>query len=233
MTIVIVGILLTSPPQGLATWSIVAADPTTGEVGGAVATCTPWASYVVGIVPGKGIIVTQAASNLEARKRGELLIEQGTSATEIIDAISNVDFDPTHTKQQHGVVVLKPERSSAGYTGSSTAPYTGDIQDENVSVQGNILVGPEVLSATLKAFQDAGKVASNSLADRLLAALEAGSTEGGDRRCGKQTAISAYLVVSRTKDEPEIPAIRVVAPIQYKGGENAVKVLRQEYETRL
>ena len=228
--VIIAGILLTNPGQVFATWSIVAADPITGEVGGAVATCTPWASYVIGIVPGKGIIVTQAASNKDARKRGEFLIGRGESATKVVHSITNPEFDHSHAEQQHGVVVLSTEDSSAGYTGASTAPFTGDIQDDNVSVQGNILVGPEVLSATLNAFLVSGRVLSYSLADRLLIALEAGASEGGDRRCGKQTAISAYLVVSRPKDMPGAPALRIVAPVQYKGGENAVKILRQEYE---
>lgn len=213
-----------------ATWSIVAVDPDTGEVGGAVATCTPWASKVVGVVPGKGVIVTQAASNREARVRGEALIEQGASAKEVIAAISSASFDPSHARQQHGVVVLSSGDSSAGYTGAATAPFTGDVQAENVSVQGNILAGPDVVPAALEAFLKAGRELRSSLADRLLVALEAGSAKGGDRRCGKQTATSAYLVVARPGDSPNTPSLRIVAPLQYVGGKNAVEELRQEYD---
>ena len=214
-----------------ATWSIVAVDPRTGEVGGAVATCTPWASKVVGVVPGKGVIVTQAASNREARVRGEVLIEQGATAKQVIAAISSASFDPSHAHQQHGVAVLSSGGSSDGYTGAATAPFTGDVQAESVSVQGNILAGPDVLTAALDAFLKTSRLSSSSLADRLLVALEAGSAKGGDRRCGKQTATSAYLVVAGPEDLPNAPSLRIVAPLQYMGGKNAVEELRQEYDS--
>ena len=231
-TISIVFVLVFTPDHAVATWSIVAADPTTGEVGGAVATCTPWSHYVLDVVPGKGVIVTQAASNSAARERGKLLISQGKSATQVITAISDPAFDPTHSQQQHGVVVLDSTDTSAGYTGSLTEPYTSDIQDEFTSVQGNILVGPQVLTASLLAYQNSSKDPSNTLADRLLLALEAGSANGGDRRCGEQTAISAYLVVSKPTDKSNAPAIRIVAPVQYRGGNNAVNALRKAYDAK-
>ncbi len=229
---IIFGFIFT-PGHAAATWSIVAADPATGEVGGAVATCTPWAHYVLDVVPGKGVIVTQAASNPKARERGKLLISQGKSATRVIAEISDSAFDPTHSQQQHGVVVLGSSDTSAGYTGSLTEAYTSDIQGLFVSVQGNILVGPQVLATSLSAYQKASKDPSYTLADRLLMALEAGSASGGDLRCGEQTAMSAYLLVSKPTDKSDAPAIRIVAPVQYHGGDNAVDALRKAYDARV
>jgi len=60
-----------------ATWSIVAVDPVTKEVGGASATCTPYAWAIFSVLPNKGIIVTQAASNSTARKKGAQLLKKG------------------------------------------------------------------------------------------------------------------------------------------------------------
>jgi uncharacterized Ntn-hydrolase superfamily protein len=230
----LIAIVCTSTPRtASATWSIVAADPKTGEVGGAVATCTPWAAYVVSVIPGKGVIVTQAASNKVARSRGALLIEQGASAQDTIDSISDERFDPTHSRQQHGVVVLSTRESAAGYTGADTGPFAGDVQRKYVSVQGNILTGPSVLSAALEAFQSTGQSSESTLADRLMAALEAGASKGGDRRCGSQTAISAYLVVAGPSDMASAPKLRLAAPIQSRGGKNAVEVLRLIYDAEM
>ncbi len=211
-----------------ATWSIVAVDPATGEVGGASATCTPWASAIIGVVPGKGVIVTQAASNKLARYQGEVLLMADVGPKEVVAAITDPRHDPTHARQQHGVAALGFEPSAAGFTGRATAETTGDLQGDGVSVQGNILAGPDVLSASLEAFETADP--SLPLAERLLRALEAGSAKGGDRRCGKQTAISAYLVVARPDDAPQTPAIRISAPLQHRGGDNAVDALRQEFD---
>ena len=227
---VVTGSLLLASIPSWATWSIVAAEPRTGELGAAVATCTPWASSVVAVVPGKGVIVTQAASNRTARERGELLIARDESAADIVAAISDPEFDPTHAQQQHGVVGLHSDDSAAGYTGGSALSFAGDVQRDHVSIQGNILAGQTVLAATLDAFLRARHISGTPLAEQLLTALEAGAEMGGDRRCGSQTAISAYLVVVRPGDPLESPALRIVSPIQYRGGESAVRELRRQYD---
>ncbi len=149
---------------------------------------------------------------------------EGLSPEAIIAAITDHSFDPTRSIQQHGIAALGFEKDAAGYTGADTGQVTGDLQGEGVSVQGNILTGSDVLSAALDAFQVASQNMSFTLADRLLAALEAGSAMGGDRRCGKQTAISAYLVVARPGDSPHAPSINIATPLQFRGGRNAVEL---------
>jgi len=83
------------------------------------------------------------------------------------------------------------------------------------------------VSATLQAFLEHP---ARPLAERLLAALEAGAASGGDRRCGRQTARSAYLVVARPGDSASSPTVRIVVPGQSEGGPNPVHLLRQRYE---
>lgn len=161
---------------------------------------------------------------------GELLIVRGEGASNIVAAISDPQFDPTHAQQQHGVVVLRSDDSAAGYTGESTQSFTGDEQRDHVSVQGNILAGPDVLTATLSAFLAARKISGMPLAEQLLIALEAGAEKGGDRRCGPQAATFAYLVVAKPGDPIEAPAVRIVAPLQYPGGDSAVRALRRQYD---
>jgi len=219
-----------SPNTALATWSIVAVDRESGEVGGAAATCTPYAWSIFGPVPGKGIIVTQAASNKAARRYGESLLRDGKSPRDIIAAITHPAFDPSYPIQQHGVAVLERGIAPAGYTGSGTGRVAGDVQGRDVSIQGNILASREVLSAGLRSFQTMRAEGRYSLAERLLHALEAGSRAGGDRRCGDQTAISAYLVVARPEDPIGQPSTQLFSGVQARGQKNAVQVLRSLFD---
>lgn len=216
--------------EASATWSVVAVDPATGEAGGAAATCTPWAAAIIGVVPGKGVIVTQAQSNKTARRLGEKLLQEDMLPGAIITAITQPEFDPKYKRQQHGIASLGAGGKTAGFTGRRTAAYTGDLQGTHVSVQGNILTGPDVLTAGLEAFEAAENDPANTFADRLLKALEAGADKGGDRRCGDQTALSAYLVVYEKDDLPGQPSLELSASQLIRGGESAVKLLRKKFE---
>lgn len=213
-----------------ATWSVVAVDPETGEVGGAAATCTPWADAIIGAVPGEGVIVTQAQSNKTARRHGENLLRKGWLPDAIVTEITQPEFDPAFARQQHGIVSLRSGGKAAGFSGAKTASYSGDLQGAHVSLQGNILTGPDVLTAGLAAFQTAADDPAKSLAERLLMALEAGAQRGGDRRCGKQTALSAYLVVYARGDGPGHPTFELSASQLIRGGESAVQILRAKFD---
>jgi uncharacterized Ntn-hydrolase superfamily protein len=113
----------------------------------------------------------------------------------VVDAVVAADDAPED--RQFGVVVL--DNGGAGWTGSSTFDVAVDRQsiEGAVSAQGNILVSDVVIDAAIMAFNDS----AGELPDRLLAALVAGADEGGDARCGDQTATSAALIVARPGDE--------------------------------
>jgi uncharacterized Ntn-hydrolase superfamily protein len=79
-------------------------------------------------------------------------------------------------------------------------------------VQGNLLVGPQVVSGSLAAFKSPG--GAGRLADRLLRALEAGAEAGGDGRClPEQTALSAFLMVAAPGDALGSPSLRLIFPV--------------------
>ena len=100
----------------------------------------------------------------------------GASAQDAIAAATSVDsFLET---RQYGVATLVSE--AASFTGSETFDWSGAVSDQSVLVQGNILVGPTVVSAALEAFQEVMKQPDAVLSDGLVAALEAGAMEGGD-----------------------------------------------------
>ncbi len=217
-------LMLASPAH--ATWSIVAVDPRTREVGSAGASCTPYVAGIVALVPGHGAIVAQAMSNAAARQRGAALIARGGGPSAVVAAISHPSFDETWQEQQYGVASLDFYDRPAAFTGTKTHAIAGQLLAPGVVVVGNILTGADVLAATMDAFQ---RAPGRPLAERLLSALEAGAARGGDRRCGAQTAQSAYLVVARPEDAPRRPAVRHIIPGQTEGGANPVHLLRRAF----
>lgn len=209
------------PGEARATWSIVAVDPETREVGAAAATCTVGVEVIHGSVPGRGVILAQAATNIAARRRGVEMIASGASPREVIDVIATEEFNPGRPwnapwrEQQYGVAVLGADRAALHFTGTDTVPWSGAQAEGNVSVQGNMLYGPEVVDATFRAFREgAGSpTCRRSLAERLLLALEAGAEQGGDKRCSRDRgALTAFLAVSRPDDSADSPSLYLVAP---------------------
>ena len=210
------------PRPAFATWSIVAVDPETREVGGAAATCTVGVEIIHAVAPGKGLIFAQAATHRGARDHGVAMIAEGAGAQEVIDAIANEEFNPGRLwnapwrEQQYGVAVLGADAPAvAHFTGSDTVAWSGARAAAHVSVQGNMLHGPEVVDASLRAFRaaDSAGTCRPSLAERLLRALEAGAAQGGDVRCAKERgALTAFLTVSAPDDAADSPSLYLVVP---------------------
>jgi len=214
----------------MATWSITAVDPKTREVGIAGASCTDFVFGIAGIAPGKGVIVAQAMSNMAAKKVGIKMLLEGASPQDAIRAINNPEFDLNFSLQQYGIAALGFENKTATYTGKDIDGWKSTAQGYGVSVQGNTLTGPEVVSDALSAFEAASKYGEMRLADRLMAALEAGAARGGDSRCGKQKARSAFIIVARPTDDMQTPYLRINIPGQEEGGANPIKLLRRKYD---
>ena len=240
------------------TWSIVAVDVGTREVGVALASCVPAAlsissseaatadggtgvrSYSVEgrgagqelarLVAGVGVIVAQARVDRQNRDRLDRAAAQlvaGESPASIVEAAKVNDL--MFAERQTGVVTLAP--NAANFTGNATNDWAGAVRGEVVSVQGNLLVGPEVVNGALAAFRLVDSRPETTLGDALIAALEAGAAEGGDKRCPKeQTALTAFIAVARPDDTEEIPHLWLATQPQSIGGENPVSLLRQAYD---
>jgi uncharacterized Ntn-hydrolase superfamily protein len=179
-----------------ATWSVVGVDEETGEVGVAVASCVGFEVTVVPVlVPGVGAAASQADLSERSGERFVEALSGGATAEEIVGAV--VAADEAAEDRQFGVVVLGD--GGAGWTGSDTFDVALDRRGANstVSVQGNILVSEDVVTAAILGFESS----DGMLADRLLAGLIAGADAGGDSRCGEQTARSAALMVARPGDQ--------------------------------
>lgn len=167
------------------TYSIVARDPDTGELG--VAVQSHWfsvGSLVTWARPGVGAVATQANIEVAYGPRAVELMAGGMPAPDALARL--VAEDPAASSRQ--VAVVDAAGRVAAHTGSSCILHAGHLIGEGVSCQANIMVSERVWPAMLEAFQ----TATGSLTGRLLDALDAAEREGGDIR-GRQSA--AILVV--------------------------------------
>lgn len=167
------------------TFSIVARDPTTGELGVAVQShyfsvgpIVPWAEA------GVGAVATQSLVLVDYGPRGLELMRGGMSAQQALDTL--VKEDAHNEGRQVGMVDAKG--TVAAYTGPNCIPDAGHKTGNQYSVQANLMANPNVWPAMSEAYEKA----QGDLGERLLQALEAGQKAGGDIR-GKQSA--AILVV--------------------------------------
>jgi enamidase len=193
----------------MTTWSIAALDPETGDVGISMASCVPetFGDGVGALVPGHGVVATQAAWNLDNRNRAYDALREGLSAQAIIDRV--VEADTSTARRQYGAVTMKDGVVEvAGFTGDGTSDWAGIMTDREMAVtaQGNTLVSEAVVADALAAFVRDDPTGKNTLADRLMRALEAGSKAGGDVRCNREgitsTAATAMILVARGDDPP-------------------------------
>jgi uncharacterized Ntn-hydrolase superfamily protein len=167
------------------TYSIVARDPATGELGVAVQShwfsvgqIVPWAQ------PGVGAVATQANAEVAYGPRALELLRSGVSADRALAEL--VAADPGAAGRQ--VAVVDARGAVAVHTGSACIRCAGHVTGDGVSCQANIMVSEQVWPAMLEAYNST----AGRLTDRLLAALEAAERAGGDLR-GRQSA--AILVV--------------------------------------
>ena len=187
-------------PLTFHTFSIAAIDPSTGEVGVAVTTrnaCVgngvPW------VRAGVGAVATQARTRTEYGEELLDMLEKGSTAEEALNKALSKDEDRAY--RQVGVIGLKG--GGAQHTGDKTNPWAGQRSGPNFVIQGNLLVGPQVLDAVARSFKQT-EGSPRYLADRLIEALSAGQAEGGDARKGRLQS-AAVIVADPTPDRARRP----------------------------
>jgi len=223
IAILIAGLL---PRNASATWSIVILDPGTHRIGVAGASCTGYVYGIMGLLPGKGVLIAQAISNDSAIQQGMKLLGQGASTDSIWRVIGNPAFDPQLSIRQYALATLRGD--IVQYTGAETPNYHGDRRAPNVLVQGNTLPGPEVLDRVMAAIVKA-QAARRNLEDVLMAGLQAGADAGGDRRCGAQRAMSSFLVVAGPDEPVGRPYLSIIVFGADSAGVNAVDFLHRKF----
>ena len=171
------------PP--ISTFSIVARDQQTGELGVAVQSKFIAVGSVVPYAKaGVGAIASQAWGNPRYGPIGLELLASGKSSDQVVKWLTSAD--PNQNYRQ--IAVLGLDGNASIFTGKRCNDWAGGKTGPGYAVQGNILQGPEVIDAMGKAFEES----KGTLSERLISALWAGQIAGGDKR-GKQS--SALLVV--------------------------------------
>ena len=194
------------------TFSIVACDPETGQIGAAGATCIDGAAnfggviIINGIIPGRGAINGQATIciphvNLDL---GMQELANGSSPQEILDYLFQNDacqFGNENTRQ-YGIVDFDQNNlpRTAAFTGSQAIDFAGHRVGENYAIQGNILLGPQILDSMEARFL----AEDGSLAEKIMAAMQGANVPGADSRCllAGTSSTTAFLRVARPDDDP-------------------------------
>jgi uncharacterized Ntn-hydrolase superfamily protein len=174
-----------------ATYSIVARDPETGDLGVAVQShyfsvgpVVPWAE------PGVGAVATQSLVEVAYGPRGLALMRDGVSAKDALKKL--LDADPYREVRQVAMVDARGE--VAVHTGKKCIPAAGDEAGDHFTCEANLMANDKVWPAMAAAYRNA----KGDFPERLLQALEAGQRAGGDIR-GQQSA--AIVIVKGTRSD--------------------------------
>jgi uncharacterized Ntn-hydrolase superfamily protein len=264
-------LLVAAHSTAYATWSVIALDARTGQVIIASATCVRQAGFPkrepngardlmdvqAVIVPGVGVAACQAG--VDNTRENQMLVynelKKGTPPAQILEMLKK---DPNIERRQFGILAMPrgetitARNNRAGFNGSgnsqSSLYFGGQVgPDIFYQVQGNTLLGDQVMHLAALAFTRA----TGTLADRVMAAMEAADNYGGDHRCNcganpmefvpcdNKTAHVAYIAIADKTDEVGVThndgkyfAYISVTDDNIKKGEsgNPVKTLRMRYD---
>ena len=199
-------ILTLSPIFAQDTFSIVAIDSITGEIGSAGASCVGssvtyphGAAILSDVIPGIGAIHTQAAWSPVNQQNAHNWMIQGLPPQQIIDSLVAHDANNTPATRQYGIVDYHGGHPrSAAFTGTGCSNYKNDTANIFYSIQGNILLGQQILDSMQSHFL----TTPGTLADRLMSALQGAKVIGADTRCAihNTSSQSAFLRVARITD---------------------------------
>lgn len=201
--------------HGQDTFSIVAVDTVTGEVGSAGASCVDlfnfpgYTTHFLGdLLPGVGAINTQAyylgGNQTNARTR----MQAGDSPQQVVDWLVANDVQGNPNIRQYGVVALGfPGAHAAAHTGMNTDDHKGHRVGPTYSIQGNILLGPEVLDSMEARFN----AEQGDLACKLMAALQGANMVGADTRCASNgtSSLFAFVKVAQPGDPDGSPSFLI------------------------
>ena len=191
------------------TFSIVAIDSITGEIGSAGASCVGssytyphGAAILSDVIPGIGAIHTQAAWLSGNQQNAHDWMMMGLAPQQIIDSLVAHDAGGNPTTRQYGIVDYNGGHPrSAAYTGVNCSDYKNDTAHIYYSIQGNILLGQSILDSMQARFLNT----TGTLADRLMATLQGAKVIGADTRCAPHntSSQSSFLRVAQMSNQPD------------------------------
>ena len=237
----LVACLIATASFGQDTFSIIAVDPETGEIGSAGASCVTGVGsggiidIITKIIPGRGGVNSQAYVCIPNVNLNNAIdqMEMGATPTEIIDfliandACSSQNFNPQF--RQYGIADFDMDGNPrvAGFTGSMADDYKEDRQGATFSIQGNILLDQTVIDNMEDNFNNT----AGTLADKLMAAMQGANFAGADSRClgAGTSSTTAYLLVYKEDDAMNDPYLRLNVGQQASGVE-PIDILQGLYD---
>ncbi len=204
--------------QAQDTFSIVAADSTTQEVGSAGASCVdlvPFgltADFLGNLMPMKGAINTQAAYLSANQNNARTRMNAGDTPQQIIDWVVANDVQNNPHVRQYGIVgFVNGSPEAAAYTGSNCMDVkyhkTGKVNGVAYSIQGNILLGEHIIDSMEARFL----AETGDLRCKLMAALQGANVVGADSRCTPYgtSSLFAFVKVSKPTDTYQSPSFKI------------------------
>ena len=219
-------IMLFSISTIYSTFSIVAVDLSNGQVGSAGASCIGGSIIISDIHPGIGAIHTQSYWSGYNQLVASDLMDSGLSPDEIIDYLIENDVNNNPAIRQYGIVDLYDGGRSAAYTGENCMDYKGHILGGTYAIQGNILLGEEILINMESNFN----LTMGTLSDKLMAALQGANIEGADTRCLENgtSSLSAFIRVADPSDDNDFFLDLNINNTNH--GQEPIQLLQQLYD---
>ena len=180
------------------TFSIVAVDPETGEVGSAGGSCIAGSIIISDIHISQGVIHTQSYYHPTNQNNASNYMDQGYSPQEIIGYLVENDVANNSGVRQYGVVDLENNGRSASFTGGACSDWKGHLNGATYAIQGNILLGPQILNQMEANFLNT----NGPLSYKLMAALQGAKIPGADTRCLNEgiSTFSSFIRVAKPDD---------------------------------
>lgn len=211
-----------------ATWSIMADNPETGTIAVAGASCSYLVYGIAEVVPGKGVVIVQAASNAQARADAAKWLAEDVPPEEILARITAASSAYAPAEQQYAVL-LSNGKSPLAFTGGAVEGFKGSLGAPHVSVQANTMATDLVVPKAFAALRPANWNDDAAMADDVMQALAAGAAAGGDKRCLGTGSSTAFVSLFRKTDNPNLPWLTIAIFGLEPGSQDAVALLGARY----
>jgi uncharacterized Ntn-hydrolase superfamily protein len=212
-----------------ATWSVAARNPETGTLVVAGASCSYMVYGIATVIPGKGVVIVQAASNARARNDAAAMLESGAPLQEIMATLSDPASRYSEQEQQYALLASDPDSLPLTYTGAEVDGAKGASSSRNFTVQANTMVSDSVVAETALALGEGLWTGDMQMVDSVMSAMQAGAAAGGDKRCAGSGSSSAFMSVFRSGDDPRQPWLNLVVFGIEPGRFSALGPLQMEY----
>ena len=213
-----------------ATWSVAAMNETTGTIAVAGASCSYMVYGIAQVLPGKGVVIVQAASNENARAKAAQMLEKDVSLSEVLATISdsNSQFEPA--QQQYALLSFNEFNQPKTFTGSEVSGAKGSMSGPGYSVQANTMVSDDVVTQMAATLSKKTWRSDVEMAQTVMHAMNAGATVGGDSRCKGSNSTTAFISLHKKDDNPNVPWLTLTVFGLEAGTQSAMQFLNPMFK---